>query len=156
MPTIYLMRHGYAEKDNPGGDEARELTERGHELVQVAARVLARLETVPTRILCSPRVRAQQTAQHVGEALNITPEVRESVNFNFEVDVVREAIIEFPDDALMFVGHEPTMSEVLGSLSGAAVVMKPGTTACLELKRKARHGALAWLLPPQLAVALGT
>jgi len=154
MTTIYLMRHGYAEPSSPAGDASRQLTEDGMERIKWAGLALARAGVQPDVILCSPRVRAHQTAQIMGEALGKAPEVRDSVNFDFEVGVVYNVIEDVGGMDVMFVGHEPTMSATVYALTGGAVVMHPGTVVAIHMSDET--GAIEWMLSPVLAEGLGT
>jgi phosphohistidine phosphatase len=153
MTTIYLMRHGYAEPGSAAGDAARRLTEEGAEKVRAMGATLAHADVQPDHLYCSPRVRARQTAELVGAAVGVSLEVRESVNFDFDVRVVYAALEETPGKDIMFVGHEPTMSATVYALTGAAVVMHPGTVVAIQMGEL--EGAILWMLSPLLGGALG-
>ena len=59
------MRHGEAEDYADGGDGMRRLTERGHAAAARAGRLLRQLALTPSAVVCSPLVRARQTAHQV-------------------------------------------------------------------------------------------
>ncbi|MEM6282300.1 MAG: phosphoglycerate mutase family protein, partial [Chloroflexota bacterium] len=120
---LYLMRHGYAEPGGTKPDEARTLTAHGETLIRQTGVLVANINMAPPRMFCSPRTRAQQTATLIGNATGIVPEVREAVNFKFSMAAVVAMIQEFPDEDLMFVGHEPTMSSTIEVITGARVMM---------------------------------
>ena len=67
MKTLFLLRHGKAEAFAPGGDEDRELTERGVGDVQTIAANVAALGGRPDLIVSSGARRARRTAELVGE-----------------------------------------------------------------------------------------
>lgn len=149
------MRHGYAVPRGTEPDEERSLTPEGTEQIVNAAVVLARLNIAPTHIFCSPRIRARQTAEAVGDALGKRVEITEDVNFKFDMDILSDYVATYPGEDLMFVGHEPTMSAVIAALSGAEVEMKPGSLARIDLtSRAALRGQLVWLIAPNVFNAL--
>src|SRR5580765_5134354 len=73
---IYLMRHGPAgNRDTWTDDDSlRPLTEKGERRTRAAADGLKRLNPAIDVLLTSPLVRARQTAEIVGEALNLAVE----------------------------------------------------------------------------------
>mgnify|MGYP002629624395 CR=1 FL=1 len=66
--TIIVFRHGYAEDffGHPR-DFQRKLTETGHQLAKEAGQGLKTIFPSIDRILHSPLIRAEQTAQHIHE-----------------------------------------------------------------------------------------
>ena len=51
------------------------------------------------------------------------------------------------------VGHEPDLSQLIEWILGAtsrSIEVKKGTIACLRFTPPARHGVLAYLIPPKL------
>ena len=154
---LYFLRHGQAEFGSGVSDHDRQLTPRGVERTRTAGRVLAALDLGITHIFSSPRVRALQTAEIVAEALGKEVDIRDEVNFGFDVDGVLELTRDLPEDAnVMFVGHEPSMSVVVGRITGGVVEMKKGGLARVDLDdRGAPRGYLVWLIAPKVFDALG-
>ena len=152
---LYFMRHGHAV---PGGnmpDPERTLTPEGVLRVKNAAQVLARLKIEPAHIFCSPRVRAVQTGELVAEALDMSIEITEAVNFGFNKASVESFIVDYGDVDLMFVGHEPTMSTVISNITGGMVNMKPGSFARVDVMSTLMlRGDLVWLIAPKVFDAL--
>lgn len=155
---LYFVRHGKAE---PGSgamiDHDRPLTADGAARLQTEAQVLARLGVAPDRIYSSPRVRARQTADILAGALQKQVEVREEVNFDFDLDAVVQLTEGLPDNAeVMFVGHNPSMEAVVRLLTGAEVLMKVGSLARVDVEPGAGplRGRLIWLLAPRVFDAL--
>ncbi|MFW5692051.1 MAG: phosphohistidine phosphatase SixA [Chloroflexota bacterium] len=149
---LYFLRHGHAE---PGGmidDFDRELTTEGVLRLRVAAKVMHSLEMNVTRVLTSPRVRARQTADIAAEAFDLTAEVREELNFSFDVAKLAKLTAEFtPQDNLMLVGHEPTFSSVVRRMTGADIAMKKGGLVRVDLYDMASmRGTLVWLIAPRV------
>lgn len=150
MLKLYFLRHGDAEAGMD--DHNRPLSAKGETRTANSARVMAALAIKPTRVFASPRIRARRTAEIVAAALNVPVEVRDEVNFGFDVAAVRSLIAGLPDDAeVLFVGHEPSMSGLVNALSGANVAMKKGGLARIDLDDRVElHGTLVWLIAPRV------
>jgi phosphohistidine phosphatase len=149
---LYFVRHGIAEEGNGIDDAARKLTKEGIEQLRTSAKVMATLKIKPAHIYTSPRVRARQTAEIIGEALGIPVEIREEVNFSFSLRAVESLV---SGDDVMFVGHEPSFSDTVGELTGSQVVMKKGGLARVDVySHMPLRGALVWLIAPRVFMAL--
>jgi len=150
---LYFVRHGIAEDGNGIDDFQRKLTKEGVEQMRTCAKVMAKLKIKPVRIYSSPRVRARQTADIIGEALGVQVEAREEVGYEFSTEAVASLINGLPDDAeVMFVGHEPSFSETVGTLvGGGKVMMKKGGLARVDVfSREPLRGVLIWLIAPRV------
>jgi phosphohistidine phosphatase len=152
---VYFLRHGLAGDAVTwrGDDGERPLTSDGIEKMKRETQTMARLELEVDAIVTSPLVRARQTAEIAAQGLGLESKlvVDKRVGIGFSFERLREVLTEHPDvRSLMFVGHEPSMSETIGALTGARVEMKKGALACVETDRSARRGTLLWLLPPKV------
>lgn len=150
---LYLMRHGHAEPAGAGtSDHDRRLTQQGEARITAAARVLHGLDVMPDRLYSSPRLRALRTAELVGQVLGVPVEVREEVNFGFNVAAIHGLTRDLSTEAsVMFVGHEPSMSMAVGELSGAEIAMKKGGLARIDLPGGVEsQGELVWLIAPKI------
>lgn len=146
---LYFMRHGKAvDAATMESDFARPLTEKGAKRVRRMAQALANMKVSPTAIFASPRVRAQQTAHIMADALGKTVTTREEVNFDFDATHIEEMIFSFGNDAeVLFVGHNPSMSEVVRRITGATVNMDVGSVVCaLVTPYNITDGELAWYM----------
>src|SRR5262245_6116006 len=93
LMKLYLVRHGKAQTaDGSIADEARQLTPDGRKRLETEAQALARIGVDPAHIFSSPRVRAQQTAEIIATALHKTVEIREEVNYDFDVSAIATLI----------------------------------------------------------------
>ena len=147
----YFVRHGIAE-DMAADDFSRQLTARGRRRVATSASVMKRLNLQPARIFSSPRLRARQTAEIIADTLGLPVNLADEVNFGFDLSdinyLTRDSRI---DDEVMFVGHNPDMSDLVHQLTGVDVSMKKGGLARVDLLGKqARHGELVWLIAPKV------
>jgi len=154
---LYFLRHAEAEQF-AASDFERRLTARGIRRTKTAAQVLLKLGIKPAHIYSSPRVRALQTAEIVAGALDLPVEVDDGLDFDFDLEVVEELIDDLaPDAEVMFVGHEPGMSEIVGGLTGADVAMKKGGLARVDIDHTAEplKGRMIWLIAPKVFDQLG-
>lgn len=153
---LYFLRHGEAEDYN-ADDHNRALTPTGRNRLQIAAKVIHRLNLKLDRIYTSPRIRALQTAQIVGSELEIEPTITELLNYGFNQVALAELIAPYPDDAhLMLVGHEPTLSSTITHITGGRVDMKRGELARVDVpKSYLMSGVLVWLIAPRVFDNLG-
>lgn len=154
---LYIMRHGYAEEGLGKTDSQRELNTKGLMRVKTAAKLLKNLGINPTHIYSSPRVRAYQTAEIVAQALGKVVEIEDAVNFDFDHNAVKQlAQNEDVYAELMFVGHNPSMTEVIQDITGANIIMKPGGLARIDIYDQPRMlGQLSWLIAPKVFDSLG-
>jgi len=152
---LYFVRHGEAEDLAPT-DHSRELTERGKERVGKSAQVLKRLGIAPTVIYSSPRIRAKQTAEIIADALGMEITITDDVNFGFNVSNVKPLIKKLETrDEIMFVGHNPDMSQIVHKMAGASLSMKKGGLARIDVvNHKSQRGDLVWLIAPKVFDAL--
>jgi len=111
---LILWRHAEAVEDAPGGDDLqRPLTARGEKQAARVAAWLDRQLPEGTRIVCSPAVRCEQTALALGRKYKVRQELAPGAT----VDTILEQA-QWPNakHAVMVVGHQPVLGEVLGRL----------------------------------------
>lgn len=146
---LYFVRHGDA-VHMAGRDSERPLSQTGIEETQSVARLLKKMNVQLDALYTSPRVRAQQTAEILSESLGVPVTTSRACDFSFSADAVDDLIDRLDDDAgaVMFVGHNPSMSEVVGELTGAYVQMKTAAVARVDI-----DGVLDWLITPKIASA---
>jgi phosphohistidine phosphatase len=149
---LYFVRHGKASQNAPT-DEQRPLTEDGIESVKHIAVALKKSGCQPTIIYTSPRVRALQTATIIADEFGMKAQINDACNFDFDAKAVVELCKEFSEnDEVMFVGHNPSMSEVVQHVTGAMVELSTGGIACVTEFNppSTRNAMLKWLLTPRL------
>lgn len=115
-PTrLLVMRHAKTES-YASSDRARRLTDRGIRDARAAGRWLVEQDLVPDLVLVSPAVRAMQTFDRLAEAMGHTPprEVHDDL-YGADVDEVLELVATALEEAaaVMVVGHNPTMAELV-------------------------------------------
>lgn len=150
---LYLIRHAIAEPRRAGlAEEDRALTEEGRRRF---ARVVAGLRGLGVRfdrLLTSPMLRAQQTAEMAGELCEGEPELEPAL----ARPAGPELLAALEGEAVALVGHEPWMSELLVWLTqgnagrGGGVVMKKGGVAWLRGAPSPGGMVLVALVPPRV------
>ena len=150
---LHLLRH--ADAGDPeawsGPDSIRPLSAKGRRQSRRLGDHLAAIGFSPDAILTSPMVRAEQTADIVGERLGVAVAVDDRLAGGFDLGALDELLSEAGDpERVVLVGHDPDFSESLSTLCGPQLDMKKGTLARIEIERPLRPGGgtLRWLLPP--------
>jgi len=154
--SLHLLRH--ADAGDPekwqGDDGDRPLSEKGVRQAERLGRHLKSAEFEPDAIISSPKVRALQTAEIVGQALGVSATVDDRLAGSLNPAAVAALLRDAGGPSKpVIVGHDPDFSELLAELTGAPnLTMKKGAIARVDLPRGVRsgEGALRWLLPPDL------
>jgi phosphohistidine phosphatase len=132
---LILWRHAHAGDplDNATDDLLRPLTSKGDRQAARMGQWLNQQLTESTRVLVSPAVRAQQTARALGRPFKTI----DSLAPGGTVDDLLQAV-RFPRsrEAMLVVGHQPTLGLVLSRLLGAADQAQPWSI---------KKGSLWWL-----------
>lgn len=149
MPQqLWFLRHGEAEPHDARPDPERRLTARGEQQSRAAGRALAALELTFQLVVCSPRVRALDTARLACEALGGEPLVDDALSSGFDAGAALAlAAAAGEDGRVLFVGHNPDLARIVGDITGAAIELKKGGVA--GVRRDGRRGELVALLRPR-------
>jgi phosphohistidine phosphatase len=153
--SLYLLRHAHAGNSaNWAGDDAeRPLSDRGKDQARRLGSLLAQRGVVPDAIVSSPKVRARQTANIVGDALGVGVTNDERLAEQFDLDALASIMAGVGGTSMMIVGHDPDFSEMLATLVGAAEIpMRKGALARVDvvLPLGPGSGILRYLVPPEL------
>lgn len=151
---LYLLRH--ADAGDPmawrGDDAERPLSAKGKRQARRLGSLLADIGWRPDVILTSPKLRASQTARIVGEAVDVKPDDEKRLASAFELGDVGGMLAAHPDARrVVLVGHDPDFSSIASTLTGAAIELRKGAIARIDLphaEATAGEGALRWLIPP--------
>lgn len=162
---LYIVRHAVAvARGTPGiADDERPLTEEGIAKMKKAASGLERIGAIPDLILTSPLVRARRTAEIIQKALG--GKTRLLATKALAPSGTREQVYEeirrnAKCEALMLVGHQPSLGELAGALAWGSpehyVELKKGGLCALELEQLSPvpRGTLFCLLTPSILRAL--
>jgi phosphohistidine phosphatase len=138
---LYVMRHGPAEDDSPGGDAHRALTPAGRDRVRDVAKALVAAGEVPKLVMSSPLVRALQTAEivHAYAKIEAPVQVHPAIApHGPALDFVRDQAAR-GKKRLMIVGHEPDCSILVATLLGRPLTL-PFTKAMVAALRVPNEG----------------
>ena len=108
---MILWRHADAENTLP--DEGRMLTSRGRRQSRAMAKWLRDHLRGPLRVVASPALRAQQTAQALTNDFETAAQIAVGAH---AIDLLR--FVEWPnsDGTIVVVGHQPTLGRVASLL----------------------------------------
>ncbi len=157
---LFLLRHGIADDAGPGvSDASRPLTDEGKRKLRQVLGAALEAKVAPTVILSSPLKRTMQTAELVREVLQLKVDITPApaLKPGTTVEKVWDEIRLFKgEEAVLVVGHNPTLSELAGYLLGSPnlqVDFKKGALMKVEIESfpASPRGALQWYLTAKLA-----
>jgi phosphohistidine phosphatase len=156
VTELHLLRHAHA--GDPlawdGPDDRRPLSNRGEKQADRLGRFLATMGFLPDAIITSPKARAAQTAEIVGQRLGVAVGVDERLGGQLGIDDLEGVLRDAGDpERPVVVGHDPDFTELLAILCGASgVTMQKGALARIDVRRPLEPGGgtLRWLVPPDL------
>jgi phosphohistidine phosphatase len=159
---VYFLRHANAGKPlaDPKKDERRALDKEGIEQCGIVGRALAALDVQVDVMISSPLKRAAQTASLVGNELSYEGKLQLDDALRSEATFAdfRRLIEKYSkQEAIMVVGHNPSLSEFLGrsiSETGceAGTELKKGAVAKVEMGRNS--ALLHWCVTPKVLRSL--
>lgn len=160
MLTLFLIRHGIAESASiSGSDRSRQLTPVGRQQFRMMADWLVNNDARPEKILSSPLIRAQQTAQILSQSAEVEfgeEQVCPWIGFGLQYDQLMSCLNETFQSSLAIIGHEPDMSSCTSRLVGGGHFrFTPGTVACIHFENDLRAplGTLKWVKSPETLLA---
>jgi phosphohistidine phosphatase len=119
MKQLFLLRHGEA-GISEGPDLIRTLTQKGIDQLERMGNSFNTQPLQIDRMVCSPANRTLETADIIKKFI----EVKEEIFFREIYDGDLEALVKilqetsFSINSCLLVGHNPTISELVGYLSG--------------------------------------
>jgi phosphohistidine phosphatase len=152
---LFLLRHGKADwPDWERPDDERPLTDEGVAEMQTVSGALKRLKVGPDLILTSPLPRALRTAEIAAKALGVPVEQRVELQPGFTRRQCEAILAARPEFDVMLVGHEPDLSRLIRSFTGARVKFSKAATAAIELGDDMPAPRLLWLFPAKTLIRL--
>ena len=155
--TIYLMRHGFAERPVPGQEDAtRCLTEQGRSDVARVAQALAEGQPGLEYLFSSPFLRARQTAELVASAVGMPVDVDPRLAPGCTLDGIEELHTEYGAPVrFMTVGHQPDVGYLIEALTGRSISVREGSLIVVEASALKRDcGTLREVFAPETASEL--
>ena len=150
---IYLLRHGDAVDTPEVHDSDRPLSDFGQRQATAAGRFLAKTNAEIGQILCSPLLRARQTAEAVQRELPSVPVGATELlaSSSDPRDIVHE-LQKNTFKSVLMVGHEPHLSRTISLLlwgdPRSRLEMRKCSLACVSVPDPLEEGrgVLQWLL----------
>ena len=137
MKTVLLMRHAKSSwKEKELDDIERPLNKRGKKDAPRVGEVLFDKELTPQMILCSPALRARQTAELVADKCEYMGEITYLDSFYLaEPSVYESALCSLPDniERVMLIGHNPGMEGLVQILGYEVESLPTASVAYLAL-----------------------
>ncbi len=131
----------------------RPLSAKGRGQAARLGAFLLRAEIRPDRLISSPKVRALQTAQAIGTALDLPVTVDDRLAAGCSLDRLDDIVAQSGAHVPMLFGHDPDFSVLVSDLLGArGIAMRKGALATIEVRRPLAvgEGNLRWLVPPEI------
>ncbi len=164
MPILLALRHGKSDWGaDYGFDADRPLAKRGRRAAKAIGRHLGEVGPEPTLALTSPAVRAHDTLERVMEAAGFECPVRTVESFyGYGTAAVLDELrgLDASPEAVLVVGHEPTWSDLIATLTGSHVRFPTAALARLDLHAPWAEiepgcATLTWLVLPRDLEASG-
>ena len=149
---LYLVQHGEARSE--AEDPERSLTGRGEEETRRISDATKKVGLRPSTIYHSGKKRAEQTADIIARALDLSTRLGQGLNPNDSIHPWVKRISKEAKD-LMIVGHLPFLEKLASVLvcddeEAKLVLFRYSAILCLEKKESGRW-AVDWFLKPEMA-----
>jgi phosphohistidine phosphatase len=125
---IFLVRHAEAAAGDP--DELRPLTAEGKAAARALGERLAAYK--PDAVVCSPLLRARETADLIARAAGLEAEPEDKLAPGADVTGL-SAAVSGRGTTVVVVGHQPDCSEIIMALTGEERDFAPAAYAELDL-----------------------
>jgi phosphohistidine phosphatase len=167
---LYIVRHGIAEDlSSDGSDASRALTARGRRRLEKSVRGLKRLDIAFDRVLFSPLLRAQESAEILMDLCDEDAGCESEVLIELAAPPGTELLARLASatqEHVALVGHEPWLSQLAAWLTCGWRVFDEAATGCvfelekggvIHLRGEAQPGSMALVAayPPAALVRLG-
>lgn len=143
---LVAIRHAKPVSEGNGDETLRILSEEGRAKQKQRMQELLDDGIVPELILCSPLIRARQTAEIVSEfSGNVPIKIHEALGYDFNKDALLTFVNQYAKNkTVFFVGHSPTLSDFVNKLAGKNVTglgLPVSGTAIIEFPDNIEFGA---------------
>jgi phosphohistidine phosphatase len=139
MRFILLVRHGESADKQPGqSDFDRVITSRGRNAVEQLGSFLQQEKLIPKIIISSSAIRTKQTVESIIKTIEAPHPIIQYEQGLYQgsehdyLDFISK--IDSSTDVAMLVGHNPSISSLIGLLTGQhAVALHPGQVALIQV-----------------------
>jgi len=159
MRTLYLLRHAKSSwKETNLADFDRPLSGRGRKAAETVGSFLKDKEINLDLVVSSPAVRARQTIELVLRAAKMKPELRlDERIYEATAERLLEVVSQLENEhkAVLLVGHNPGMQELLLLLTGQNEEYPTAALSKIAFKNLKwaevgnRKGSLEWIVKPK-------
>ena len=150
---LFLVQHAKAASKDVNPE--RSLTEAGQRDIRKVSAFIKPLNLSVDCLWHSGKKRAEQTAEVLGEVVEVRKEMvaREGLSPNDDVAALRDEIISGGKD-IMIVGHQPFMGKLAsllltGSELSGTLAFKQGGIVCLNCYQE-KQWQINWMIIPEL------
>lgn len=151
---VYLMQHGEAKSKEE--DPQRPLSDPGKNNIRKVSEYAAKINLSIAEIWHSDKLRAQQTAGILAEALGMSDKVKECQGLAPNDNVMDLSIqLMSKEENVAIVGHLPFLGKLAclllcGSESAHIINFKMGGIVCLNNKDDLHNWTLDWMIIPEI------
>jgi len=145
LTRVVIIRHAKAASGaSYPNSEGIPLTEEGKFIHRKFSEYIKHLGLIPSRIICSPLLRAQQTAEIMSAVFERHYEVEDALGDYFDADQLL-SLIPGPDEnqTIFFIGHAPSLTSLINRLVGQEVIqsMRKSTGAIIDFRVSPSFGS---------------
>lgn len=159
---VVLIRHAEARAVEGGGDFDRLLSDVGLRQAKAAGDAFRALGLRLDGILCSPLMRACQTAQELAARLDPSPavEIRDTLASGAGPQAYFQELAAWKRGDLAVVGHMPDLARVAAVLLAAeppiSLSFLPSAACCIDVHLPSQAGKLVWFHGPDRLAELAS
>jgi len=151
MISLVIVRHGDAEPQIEGKDDKdRKLVKKGVKQMKRVANFIDELGINLDKVISSPYLRAYQSAEEIIDKLGtdgIKIETYDDLTPDKDPSQFIEKLKDFQDNiTVLIVGHDPYLSNMIKTLTGANIELKKGGIALVDYDLNSNKGVLKMLL----------
>lgn len=162
MKNILILRHAKSDWSSGLSDIERPLNSRGQKDAPFMGTIIKKLSVQPDIILSSPAKRARQTAEAVAKNFDFKHEItfiEEFYHGNHNSIINNLQKLPSNTNTVLVVGHNPTLEELVSSLTSDGSLNLRMPTATLVLVNMyienwqslaVGNGTIEWVLQPKV------
>ena len=135
MKTLFILRHAEAVRD-ASSDFNRALTENGRREARSIAAMIREQQFTFDCVFCSTAARTRETLQAIEEIVELNAEISfDEKIYDAQVEDLLEIIRQIENEcgAVLLIGHNPALEELIINLTGEMRQLWTATMARIEL-----------------------